>query len=169
FDDEYTPPLTDGVLTFLDIAWPDQEPRRLYMKMLGNTARAKQHLLLVTGQNGHSYKGLHFSSFARKGVPGESIVISPYDGKSAAPLLKDVEVTDTAKHKIKLGLVTAAELNKNNFNNALFSVTLSDYPGYIDDSGFAEVISGLEILQDVAKSDERQNIVIVDCGIVFFW
>ncbi|CAL4218276.1 unnamed protein product [Meganyctiphanes norvegica] len=72
---------TDGILTFMDIARPDQEPRRVYIKMIGNTARAKQHLLLVTGQLGYSYIGLKFYDAGNKGKPGEYLVIQPYDGK----------------------------------------------------------------------------------------
>ncbi|CAL4174795.1 unnamed protein product [Meganyctiphanes norvegica] len=172
FSDETNPPLTDGMLTFLDIAWPNQNPRRVYMKMIGNTARARQHLLLVTGHLGHSYKGLQFYNPNNEGRPGESIVIHPYDGDEAAPLLKDVTVNDCVKFdKRKAGLISGAGWDGDR-NTALIRIYLRNDSGRAiraPDSCFGEVTSGLEILQDIAKSNEIDEIEVVDCGVVTLW
>ncbi|CAL4084599.1 unnamed protein product [Meganyctiphanes norvegica] len=164
--DESVPLLTEGLITFLDIGWPGQEPRRVYIKMVGNnTARSRQHLLLVTSQCGPSYKGATFSSLARKGQPGEHLVISPYDGNNAAPLLQDVTVNDDRKHDVKAGLVSGG-LFMGDANNAVFGVYLSDCPRAYDRTGFGEVTSGLEVLQDIAKSNIMHKMTVVDCGMV---
>ncbi|CAL4118821.1 unnamed protein product, partial [Meganyctiphanes norvegica] len=171
FSDESDPPLTDGMLTFLDIAWPNQKPHRVYMKMIGNIARARQHLILVTGHLGHSYKGLQFYIPFKKGQPGECIVIHPYDGDTAAPLLKDVTVNEgyvLMKPRSKAGLIAGAGWN-DDLNTALFCVYLRDDAQRTDDTCFGEVTSGLEILQDIAKSNEIDKIKVVDCGVVIPW
>ncbi|CAL4099777.1 unnamed protein product, partial [Meganyctiphanes norvegica] len=169
--DDNAPPLPEGLLTFLDFARPDEAPRRVYMKMLGNTARARQHLILVSGQQGKSYRGVKFSGLTAAGQPGESLEIQPYDGNKAMPLLKDVTVTDVVKNEIKAGLVTGYGFSDkyNKGNNAMFSVFLKGNPGYTCKSAFAQVTSGLEILKEIAKSNERENIKVVDCGVVLYW
>ncbi|CAL4177720.1 unnamed protein product [Meganyctiphanes norvegica] len=171
FADENDLPQTDGILTFLDIAWSGQKPRRVYMKMLGNTVRARQHLLLVTGHLGHSYKGLQFYIPVKKGQPGEHIVIQPYDGDKAASLLKDVTVNDRdtfMKPKSKAGLITGAGWD-DDWNTALFCVFLRNDTARNNSSCFGEVISGLEVLQDIAKSNKIDKIKVVDCGVVNIW
>ncbi|CAL4141465.1 unnamed protein product [Meganyctiphanes norvegica] len=157
---------TDGILTFMDIAWPGREPRRVYMKMLGNTARARQHLLLVTGQCGYSYIGLTFYSPGNKGKPGEYIVLHPYDGKQGAPLLEDFTENDDIKHDVKAGHICGTGLSC--YNSALFAFRLGDMPGNTSNTVFGKVTSGLEILHDVAKSKKRRKIKVVDCGVVLF-
>ncbi|CAL4142357.1 unnamed protein product [Meganyctiphanes norvegica] len=172
FADENYPPLTDGMLTFLDIAWPGQKPWRVYIKMLGNTVRARQHLLLVTGHLGHSYKGLQFYGPIDKGLPRESFIIHPYDGDKAAPLVNDVTVNDgniLTKNKSKAGMIGGAGWVEGDYNTALFSVYLRDHPGRDDDTCFGQVTSGLEVLKDIAKSNEIDKIKVVDCGVVIFW
>ncbi|CAL4191425.1 unnamed protein product, partial [Meganyctiphanes norvegica] len=168
FTDENDAPLTDGILTFLDIAWPDQEPRRVYMKMVGNTARARQHLLLVTGQCGHSYRNLQFYEPLMKNKTGEYIIIHPYDGDKAAPLLKDVTTTDVTDHTKCSGLMADACWDGDN-NNALFGIVLRGDPNIALKAGFGQVTSGIEVLQDIAKSSVRDKITVVDCGVVIFW
>ncbi|CAL4113645.1 unnamed protein product, partial [Meganyctiphanes norvegica] len=170
FPDESNPPMTDGILTFMDIAWPNQEPRRVYIKMLGNTARVRQHLLLITGHCGPSYIGLNFNNLVDQGKPGEYLISDTYDGGKAAPLLEDVTATDIVKHAAKAGLVAGAVFiadggNKNK-NNGIFGIYVSDEPGKGNKSGFGHVISGLEIVKDVAKSNNRLGIKIVSCGLV---
>ncbi|CAL4150924.1 unnamed protein product [Meganyctiphanes norvegica] len=164
-------PMTDGTLTFMDISFPDQEPRRLYMKMVGNTARAKQHLLLVTGQYGYSYKDLRFYKPINKGQPGELLIIHPYDGKRAAPLVEEVTEFDVVEHDITAGLIAGAGFADDDYNgnNALFGVYLRDKPGRMDSQGFGQVTSGLEILQEIANSNKRDKIKVVDCGVVLVW
>ncbi|CAL4183386.1 unnamed protein product, partial [Meganyctiphanes norvegica] len=167
FTDENNPPLTEGIMTFMDVAWPNQEPRRLYITMLGNTARARQHLLLTTGHCGHSYKGLHFRGLVDQGQAGEYLMISEYDGNNDAPLLKDVTVNDIVEHDRKVGLVAGVAYHGDEkCNNGSFGIFLRDEPGKAEASGFGQVISGLEILKEVAKSNARANIKIVGCGIV---
>ncbi|CAL4133698.1 unnamed protein product, partial [Meganyctiphanes norvegica] len=168
FSDEIDPLLTDGILTFMDIAFPMQESRRIYMKMLGNTDRARQHLLFVTGHCGHSYKGLSFKSFPDE---GNFLTIEPYDGKNAEPLLKDVSVTDVVDHEVRVGLMcgAASENGDPYANNALFGVYLYDAPGEVQDSVFGQVTSGIEILHDIAKSEQTEKIKVVDCGVVVSW
>ncbi|CAL4145611.1 unnamed protein product, partial [Meganyctiphanes norvegica] len=153
---------TDGIITFMDFTWPDQVRRRVHMKMIGNTARAIQHLLLCTGLLGHSYIGL---TFFKKGKIGEDLIIDAYDGKRAAPLLEDVTVNDGAGRKAKAGDVTGAGFDGADFNTGLFGVYLKDDPGKTDRKVFAQVISGLDILQDIAMSKRKQDIKIVECGI----
>ncbi|CAL4209799.1 unnamed protein product, partial [Meganyctiphanes norvegica] len=168
FTDENDPPSTDGILTFMDFAWPKQRPRRVYMKMIGNTVRARQHMLLLTGQCGSSYRGLTFSTVFKRGQRGEYILIQPHDGKKAAPLFKDVTVTDDIPHMLSAGLVYGAGQGADRGNNALFAVKLIVDHGS-STAGFARVTEGLDILQDIAKSDKINEIKCVDCGIVLFY
>ncbi|CAL4139836.1 unnamed protein product, partial [Meganyctiphanes norvegica] len=169
FTDENDPPSTDGILTFMDFAWPNQKPRRVYMKMIGNTLRARQHLLLLTGQCGHSYRDLAFYESFKQGQPGEGIAIRPYDGGKATPLFNDVTITDKVNHDATAGMIYGAGWSGDNIcNNALFSINLKDNPGKAHLTSFGRVISGLEIIQDIAKSDNIENIKVVDCGLVLF-
>ncbi|CAL4157445.1 unnamed protein product, partial [Meganyctiphanes norvegica] len=129
FTDENGPPSTDGILTFMDFAWPNQKPRRVYMKMIGNTLRARQHLLLVTGQCGYSYRDLRFLLPYNPGQPGESITIRPYDGENATPLFKDVTKTDKVSHDLTAGLILGAQWGGDSTgNNMLFGFMLKDEP-----------------------------------------
>ncbi|CAL4110709.1 unnamed protein product, partial [Meganyctiphanes norvegica] len=172
YPDANVPPVTAGLMTFLDIAWPNEAPRRLYMKTLDNTARARQHLTMMTGQRqGASYKGLNFMGVVNKCEPGEDLVIARYGGARAAPLLRDVTVNDIVIHEGKAGLVGDVSWTDGDhhdddpINNALYESVLRERTS----TGFARVTSGLEILQDVAKSDQRSQIKIVDCGVILNW
>ncbi|CAL4139897.1 unnamed protein product, partial [Meganyctiphanes norvegica] len=148
FTDIKDPPSTDGILTFMDFAWPNQKPRRVYMKMIGDTVRARQHLLLLTGQCGHSYRDLSFYSPYKQGKPGESLVLKPYDGNKAKPLFKDVTKTDKFSHDLTASMILGAGWDSDTTrNNALFSIRLKDEPGKTTKTGFGRVISGLDILQ----------------------
>ncbi|CAL4083567.1 unnamed protein product, partial [Meganyctiphanes norvegica] len=169
FTDINDPPSTDGILTFMDFAWPDQKPRRVYMKMMGNTLRARQHLLLLTGQCGHSYRDLTFYNTQKQGQPGENIVLRPYDGKKATPLFNDVTKNDKVNHPATSGLITGAGWSGDNIcNNALFSIHLKDDPGKDNTTGFGRVISGLDVIHDIVKSAKTDKIKVVDCGLVLF-
>ncbi|CAL4070774.1 unnamed protein product, partial [Meganyctiphanes norvegica] len=166
FSDENIQPLTDGIKTFLDIAWSGQEPRRVYIKMLGNTARARQHLLMVTGQCGVSYRDLHIYNPINQGKSGEYLPICPHNSKEAMSLLKDLTATDNVNNHVKkAGLVAGARYCKNS-NNMIVIIYLTDDPEKETKTGFAQVISGLEIFQDIAKCNDKSNIKIVDCGVV---
>lgn len=168
FSDEVAPPQTDGILTFMDFSFPRRhESQRVYIKIFANTARARQHLIMMTGERGLSYVGLEFASHFKKGKPGEHLHIAPYGFSNAMPLLKNVTVNDNNKRKVTAGLVTGAKY-QGDFNNATFAVWLGNWPRYYDNNSFALVTSGLEVLQEIAKSDQREKIVVVDCGVVLF-
>ncbi|CAL4095446.1 unnamed protein product, partial [Meganyctiphanes norvegica] len=167
FTDENDAPLTDGILTFMNFAWPTQKSRRVYMKMIGNTVRARQHLLLITGHCGHSYRDLKIFSPFTPGQPVEFLIIHPYDGNKGSPLLKDVTVTDV-RHELRVGVMAGGQWD-NDSNNGLIGFYLSDNPGLESCSGFGQVTSGIEILQDIAKSKQIKKIKVVDCGVVIFW
>ncbi|CAL4071421.1 unnamed protein product [Meganyctiphanes norvegica] len=113
---------TDGIITYMDFAWPNQERRRVHMKMIGNTARARQHLLLCTGPLGHSYIGIYFGIPAMQSKPGEKLRSIAYDGNMAAPLLKDVTINDgDHRHIPKASLVSSAITYENDSpNNGFF-------------------------------------------------
>ena len=91
----------------------------------------------------------------------------PYDGNKGKSLVEDATIHDVTAHKRVAGLVQGAGWDGDD-NNALVAFTLRDNPGETTKTGFAQVTSGLEILQDLANSDGRDNVKVVDCGIVLF-
>lgn len=160
--------VTDGAMTFIDLAVPGQQPKRIYMRMLGNTARSKQHLHLSTGRYGHSYKGLKFYSPYQS---GNDIIIHPYDGIKAEVLVKDLEETDDAIHMRTAGMMHGASwVESGNNNNALFGIYLNDDQKHLmDKTVFGIVTSGLEMLQGITNSYVSENIEVIDCGIIFYY
>ncbi|KAK7073161.1 hypothetical protein SK128_012024 [Halocaridina rubra] len=181
-------------LAFLDIGLKDRHLCRLLVRLVGETQRGRQFLMMCTGEAGPSYRGTRFHRIWNKGLPGESIWGGDYekgDGSGGASVLKlsqeDMYKLPVARLlPIRAGLVVGSYEIENpgtlfriytkneavDGKESYSSQNASPYSSYskedkvTDASAFGLVEFGLDDFVSGIRDIYVSDLVILSCGVV---
>lgn len=176
-----------SALTFLDIGWGGNIKGRLYIRLLGDTLRGRQFLMLCTGEVGPSFRNTTFHRVWWKGLAGEHIWGGDYDkgdGSGGAPVVK---ITDAEKSSLPSGRtlaitagLVAGRYEKTNLSSIFRIYTkgaktvtnesqrysTGNTTEVSDEAAFGRVEYGLDILESAVNHNNIKDITIYDCGVV---
>ncbi|XP_064122086.1 E3 ubiquitin-protein ligase TRIM65-like isoform X1 [Macrobrachium nipponense] len=158
----------DDASAFMDLGWGGETHGRVYMRMYGNTPRAKQFLYLCSGEKGPSYRGTHFFDSFRVGEPGEIVRGGDYendDGTGGAAILEDIDVGGPYLQEAVEGLLVGAHIRQPE-RLGVFGIILTAYPFSKTDTGFGVVTNGIGTLKSVSRHKPISDVAIENCGLV---
>ncbi|KAG7159483.1 uncharacterized protein LOC121877402 [Homarus americanus] len=153
---------------FLDLGWEGHTHGRVYLRMLGDTTRGHQFLLLCSGEKGPSYSKTRFFHADRIGEKGEIIRGGDYennDGTGGAGLVEGVTNGGVYHTEAVPGLLVGAHANQIG-RLGVFGIILSAWPLNKTDTGFGVVTSGLGTLRSAARHTPITDVTVENCGLV---
>lgn len=159
---------TPDTVTFLDFAWPGSPPRRVYIRIIDDTATAKQFVVLCTGEQGHSYANTRLVGVVCKGWPGERIVAGDYeynDGRGGAAIMPGTTDEGIYGETCKPGDVGRWVMDLERTSQFTITTRKSLFP-YTDPRIFGRVERGMEVVKAAAKCGSIKKVMLVDCGVV---
>ncbi|KAK7074903.1 hypothetical protein SK128_024739 [Halocaridina rubra] len=172
---------------FLDIGWKGNIMGRIIIRLMGDTLRGNQFLLMCTGEAGPSFVNTHFHCIWMRDDPGEQIWGGDYDkgdGNGGASIIEKVPEMKDSSHTvskckpIKAGLVAGScertdmstlfriytrDLEHPNGKESLLS---GDSVEADDPAAFGIVEYGLDSLRSVTRLGSVTEVTIYSCGIV---
>lgn len=166
-------PVAPPCLAFLDLTWPDSEPRRVVVRLSPDTPLGRQFILLCTGQRGPCYAQTTFFHLKYSGQPGERVSGGDYErnnGKGGSPLLPDLDKGDYRKSRLA-GAVHGVWRGDDRTNwNTNFGILMKDLEEEGDpvDTVFGEVKAGMESLTEAAKQYYITDVSVKDCGVLLW-
>ncbi|KAK7041981.1 hypothetical protein SK128_018293 [Halocaridina rubra] len=152
---------------FMDLGWGGETFGRVYMRMYGDTPRAKQFLALCSGEMGPSYRGTHFFDAFRVGEPGEIIRGGDYendDGTGGVAIVEDIEVGGVYLQDAIEGLLVGAHTRQPE-RLSVFGIILKAYPFRKTDTGFGVITNGIGTLKSVSRHKPITDVAVVNCGL----
>ncbi|XP_045122255.1 uncharacterized protein LOC123510871 isoform X3 [Portunus trituberculatus] len=156
-------------LAFLELGWEGHSQGRVYLTMMGDSARARQFLQLCSGEAGPCYRGTCMFEAERVGGEGEIIRGGDYennDGTGGAALVEGVATGGEHLHEAVSGLLVGAHSNQRH-RLAVFGVILSPWSNHKTDTAFGAVTSGLATLRAAARHRPVTEVLVLDCGLMF--
>ncbi|KAK7076918.1 hypothetical protein SK128_025735 [Halocaridina rubra] len=184
-----------SALGFLEISCRGKFLGRVLIRMLGDTLRGRQFLMMCTGEAGPSFCNTHFHRVWSKSRPGESIWGGDYekgDGSGGSTVLKvsnNEKSVPASKHMaVKAGLVSGSYENENprtifrvytkddvkpqrkshsSYNSMYNAHSFSKEENIAKDtSAFGMVENGLDVFETALICDNITEVVIHACGVV---
>ncbi|XP_069193347.1 peptidyl-prolyl cis-trans isomerase-like [Procambarus clarkii] len=154
-------------LAFLDLGWAGSTRGRVTIRLTPDTPRARQFLLLCTGQRGHTYRNTKLFQVVDKGRPGERVRGGDYesnDGVGGAPLLPDLQ--GQYRESGQAGAVLAWG-GLRGPRCAQFAIATRDRQvGDRWSCVFGDVVSGLDVVRAAVNHSDITEVTVVDCGVV---
>lgn len=154
--------------TFLDLGWEGHTHGRVYLRMLGDTLRGQQFVLLCSGEKGPSYSKTRLFDVDRVGDKGEIIRGGDYEnnnGTGGAAIIEGVFSGNEYLKEAVPGLLVGAHASQT-ARLGVFGVILSAWPHKKTDTGFGVVTSGLGTLRSAARHSPITDITVENCGVV---
>ncbi|XP_047493218.1 uncharacterized protein LOC125041883 [Penaeus chinensis] len=168
-DDAYTIKHSDlidlldssSTLTFLDFKGIRDEAKRIYIRMNGDTTRAKQFILLCAGTWGGSYADTKLIMVWNAGNEGECVWGGDYScGNSIIPGLT---TQGEYLHPNKLGTVSGWYTD---YRGTRFCITTKDKSHSNLISAFGMVEKGIDVVIDIVQSFYGRDWKVTSCGLV---
>lgn len=154
-----------NTLTFLDIALPDSQAKRVFIRLNPVSVRGRHYILLCTGELGPCYTGSILRKVVSEGEPGEFIVAGRLSYAGGPPNLPfDTRVNRTASAGCVFGLPEAVARGAQGFG--LFCVCTRTMADTEFTTTFGRVEEGIEVFAAAAKLDTIGSAKVVDCGVV---
>ncbi|XP_045601458.1 uncharacterized protein [Procambarus clarkii] len=158
----------DSPSAFLDLGWGGHTHGRVYLRMLGDTARAQQFLYLCSGEKGPSYFKTRLFDVDRVGEKGEIIRGGDYEnnnGTGGAAIVEGVFSGEVYLREAVAGLLVGAH-ERQTQRLGVFGIILSAWPHKKTDTGFGQVTSGLGTLRSAARHKPITDVTVENCGLV---
>ncbi|CAL4102211.1 unnamed protein product [Meganyctiphanes norvegica] len=151
---------SSSTLTFLDLAWQGVTRGRIYIRLFGDSGRAKQFLWLCTGEKGHSYFNVAMEYVGFKGQPGEHLYGGNYDDRDCRPLIEGLTSDGEYSHSWSAGLVAGS------LGEARFKIIVKNRPRATNSLAFGRVEGGLSVAEAACGVTNIEDVVIATCGVV---
>ncbi|KAG0723813.1 hypothetical protein GWK47_041885 [Chionoecetes opilio] len=157
-------------LLFLMLEWPGSAPRRVLIHLGTDTPRARQFLLLCTGQRGPCYAGTKLFAVGREGQPGERVrggtMNKTMGGEEppCCPTLTRVCTGSQSWREMWRGCVVTVP-------GVLSSPSpprTSRGPVFPVPCVFGKVVGGLEVVVAAVQHRPITEVSVVDCGAVLW-
>ena len=161
---------TEAPSVFLDVGIAGLFSGTVHIRMLGDTTRAHQMLLLCSGEQGPSYKRSRFYGVAKSNNLAEILRGGDYeanDGTAGRNIITGIQSGGVYRAEIATGLV-AGWPDEEKCRLGSFNIYLRQCPGAYDDHSFGIVTSGLDVLRSVAKHHPVTDSLVIDCGIAIY-
>ena len=157
----------ESSLAFLDLRSGDKSYGRVKIRMRGETPRAIQFMNMCSGENGPSYFDtklwLEYSWFGWHKIRGGDYEYN--DGSGGAAVSKEIDNNPSMyRTQWKKGVV-GGRSNNNVKRLAQFQIYLTDSSLFDIHHAFGDVISGMDILENVLKTKD-DDIHVKDCGLI---
>lgn len=161
-------PFLPPCLVFLELTWPGSAPRQVRIRFSKDSPRARQFVLLCTGQWGPSYVGTKLWAVEDKGRSTERVKGGDYEsnnGQGGASLFPGPDEGDY-QNTVRAGSVWACGWN-DAARSAQFAISTKDRTDRCTWTGvFGEVVHGLDVIAAAARHQNIQEVTVVDCGVV---
>ncbi|XP_063585122.1 uncharacterized protein LOC134762535 isoform X1 [Penaeus indicus] len=168
-DDAYTIKHSDlidlldssSTLTFLDFKEDGEEAERVYIRMNGDTTRAKQFILLCAGTWGGSYADTDLIMIWNKGCEGECVWGGDYNYGSS--IIPGLVTGGEYQHPNKLGTVSGWYTD---YRGTRFCITTKDKSHCNLSSAFGMVERGIDVVVKIARLFHGRGWKVASCGLV---
>lgn len=161
-------PFHPPCLVFLELTWPGSAPRQVRIRFTKDSPRARQFVLLCTGQWGPSYVGTKFWAVEDKGRTVERVKGGDYEsnnGNGGAALLPGPDEGEY-QSSVRAGSVWGCGGN-DPARSAQFAISTKERTDRCQWSGvFGEVVHGLDVIAAAARHHNIREVTVVDCGVV---
>lgn len=158
-----------STLTFLELSWGGNIRGKIYIRLLGNTIRGRQFLLLCLGEQGPSFKNSNFHRIWWKGLPGEHIWGGDYtqgDGSGGAGLIQNYGNIQPAIPAVPVNKGLVAGRYEKEKISSIYRIYTKDAKDAKEEAAFGRVEFGIQLIESAMKHNNVKDVTISDCGVV---
>ena len=155
----------------MDVSWSDNYGR-LVFRMSNDSPRAKQFLLICTGEKGVTYKGSRFYKLQNEGHPGEILcggeMQSNNDNESneaQSHLVEGIEDGGIYYRNLTRGVLAGPRYNMSD-KALVFGVCTKDHKESKFRTAFGEIEEGMALLSLACQHSPLTDIVVKESGIM---
>lgn len=152
---------SSSTLTFLDFKENGEDAERVYIRMNGDTTRAKQFVLLCAGTWGGSYVDTNLIMVWNTGCEGECVWGGDYN--SGTSIIPGLVTGGEYQHPNKLGTVSGWYTD---YRGTRFCITTRDRSQCNLVSAFGMVEKGIDVVIKIARLFHGRGWKVASCGLV---